>query len=431
MNVSKNPTRVLIVGGGFAGLASAARLAQSGVPVTLFESAAEVGRSASTLNQGWLHSGGAFARSDVALAAACYDALRRTTKFCPGCVEPPPADGPAMNRMVYFARAGGADPTPWLDAWDRAGVPVRPLTAADVARELSDLRPGVAGPAFGLPDRAFRPDALLRKLTEVALAHGAEVRCGTPVRGLTIEDDAVRGVELPEGETVRGGAVVLATGAFNRDPVVTRIAGRPLPLPGGTSVGLHRTHLVSCRAGLKSAPFHVLEDGGLNALPHGSTTVFGSERWEEVASATAAVRPDPAEARRLWEQAEALLPAVRRDASGVREWAGVTAHAVRASLGGDRGRAGAWSGPVLVNHGRAVPPIEGLYSVFPGRATMWAHAADIVRQAALERIDPPHVVAAAPPWGAPESIPQTTGGETDPAGQVDEAEGFEFVAPAP
>ncbi|MFH5806161.1 NAD(P)/FAD-dependent oxidoreductase [Alienimonas sp. DA493] len=427
----ENPTRVLIVGGGFAGLASAARLAQSGVPVTLFESAAEVGRSASTLNQGWLHSGGTFARSDVALAAACCDALRRAVGFCPGCIEAPPARGLAMNRMVYFARPGGPDPTPWLDAWDRAGIPFRPLTAADAARELPDLRPGAAGPAFALPDRAFRPDVLLEKLAAVALAHGAEVRCATPVLGLVIDDETVRGVELPGGETVRGGAAVLATGAFNRDPAVSLIAGRELPLPSGTSVGLHRTHLVSCRAGLKSAPFHLLEDAGLNALPHGPTTVFGAERWEAVDSPTAAAHPDPGAVRRLWEEAEALLPAVRRDAPGVREWAGVTAHAVRSRLGGDLGPAGAWSGPVVIDHGRSALPVDGLFSVFPGRATMWAHAADIVRQAVLERIDPPHVLAAAPPWGVPGSVPRATEDDDAPAEPSDEADGFEFVAPAP
>ncbi|MFG0334623.1 MAG: FAD-dependent oxidoreductase, partial [Maioricimonas sp. JB049] len=56
--------RVVVVGGGFAGLSIAARLAQSALPVTLLEGA-ELGFEASTRNQGWLHSGGIFARDQT------------------------------------------------------------------------------------------------------------------------------------------------------------------------------------------------------------------------------------------------------------------------------------------------------------------------------------------------------------------------------
>jgi len=50
---SHHANRVVIVGGGVAGLSIAVRLAQSGLPVTVLE-ASKLGHEASTRNQGWL-----------------------------------------------------------------------------------------------------------------------------------------------------------------------------------------------------------------------------------------------------------------------------------------------------------------------------------------------------------------------------------------
>ncbi len=48
--------RIVIVGGGIAGLSTAVRLTQAGFPITVLE-ASRMGGGASTRNQGWLHSG--------------------------------------------------------------------------------------------------------------------------------------------------------------------------------------------------------------------------------------------------------------------------------------------------------------------------------------------------------------------------------------
>ena len=67
--LSSTSERIVIVGGGFAGLSAAARLAQAGLPVTVLE-ASKLGYAASTVNQGWLHSGAWFARTHPELATA-------------------------------------------------------------------------------------------------------------------------------------------------------------------------------------------------------------------------------------------------------------------------------------------------------------------------------------------------------------------------
>ncbi|WP_171186392.1 FAD-dependent oxidoreductase [Alienimonas chondri] len=131
MSPSPRPNRVLSVGAGFAGLASAARLTQSGVPVTILESSAKLGRAASSQNQGWLHSEAAFAKDSVPWAAACLDSLRRTVHFRPECIEDPPADGQIANRMVYLAAHLETDLTSTVEAWERAGLGARRLTMDD------------------------------------------------------------------------------------------------------------------------------------------------------------------------------------------------------------------------------------------------------------------------------------------------------------
>jgi len=78
--------RVLIIGGGIAGLSASVRLAQAGLPVTLFEEST-LGHGASTRNQGWLHSGGWFAKENIHLASRCYKSLQQTIQCCPDCLE--------------------------------------------------------------------------------------------------------------------------------------------------------------------------------------------------------------------------------------------------------------------------------------------------------------------------------------------------------
>ena len=75
--------QILIVGGGLAGCALAARLAQAGLPVVLLEASSRLGELASTRNQGWLHSGGIFAVDHLELARVCYRSLQQTIAFCP------------------------------------------------------------------------------------------------------------------------------------------------------------------------------------------------------------------------------------------------------------------------------------------------------------------------------------------------------------
>src|SRR5262245_13190396 len=118
--VSATTGRIVIVGGGIAGLATAVRLAEAGFPVTLFE-ASDLGSAASTRNQGCLHSGGFFSLDAPAYAKACFASLEETLRFCPDCLEP------QTSRMAYLFARPDTLVKPWTDAWTAAGIPWQEL----------------------------------------------------------------------------------------------------------------------------------------------------------------------------------------------------------------------------------------------------------------------------------------------------------------
>src|SRR6516165_4251483 len=193
--------RVVIIGGVLAGLATAARLAQSGLPVTLCE-ASELGSAASTRNQGWLHSGGLFAPDSIDYARVCHTALQETLRFCPDCLEP------QIPSMVYlFSRADTLVKT-WTDAWTAAGIHYENVPVEQVAASLEGIDRERIQHAFRLPDRAIRADVLVAHLAATAQNAGVEIRTGTVVKRLVCQGDRVQGVETGTGEHIAAQLVI-------------------------------------------------------------------------------------------------------------------------------------------------------------------------------------------------------------------------------
>lgn len=141
--------RVLIVGGGIAGLSIAARLAQAGLPVTLLE-ASKPGAGASTRNQGWLYSGAWFAPEQTDLARMCYESLQKTLQFCPECVEP---DG---GPMIYLTSDAETDPGRWTSAWDAAEIPYEGLTSETLFERFPEL--AISQTRHGEDEQMIRPE---------------------------------------------------------------------------------------------------------------------------------------------------------------------------------------------------------------------------------------------------------------------------------
>lgn len=379
--------RIVIVGGGFAGLAVAARLAQEHLPVTLLE-AAKLGFHASSRNQGWLHSGAWFAPREVEFAQRCYESLERTMHFCPECLEP------GHSGMLFFASQPDFDVEPWTSAWASAGIPFREATAAAVADHLPAIDRSLVHHAFILPDRGMRPTTLLQKLADTAVESGVEIHTGTRVTGLLIEDEAVVGVRTTRGDELKASLVILATGAG------AELWGQTTSDDAGAQERYRRValqaHLVASTPRFGDWPFAVLDGHGFNHIPHLSrdeqTSVFGVDRWLVVAPTDS--HADPAEFELIQGEMERFLTGFSAAGAELRQWRGITVQAMDV----DQIEPGRVPRPTVIDHAKEHPQLLNLLSVYPGRATLWVDLAEQARQMVLERFERSTAVVERPPW---------------------------------
>lgn len=379
--------RIIIVGAGFAGLAIGTRLAQSGLPVTILE-AGQLGADASTRNQGWLHSGAFFARDNAQLARQCYESLRRTIDFCPESIEP------SCPEMLYVFAKMASQRSTWTSAWEAAGIPYSELSHEAACRQMSGVDAKQIQHAYQLPDRSFRPHVLLESLAAAAQGMGAEIRTQVTVVDLLRDDHQICGVRTGTGEELAARRVVLATGAAVLDGAAALIP------QAGEQTGYRRvvlkTHLVSVQPELNASPFCVLDDDGFNHLPHWQTSVFGNGHWPVVHDAAhRAVEDGPIQL--LWRQIATYFPGIERSQfEKIREWAGTTLQILHV----DQIEPGRASLPTIINHRHEAEGLKNLWSVSPGRATLWAHVAEKFRDALLDDLGVRECHTAAPPWAA-------------------------------
>ncbi|HEX6986359.1 MAG TPA: FAD-dependent oxidoreductase [Planctomycetaceae bacterium] len=399
----RSSSRVLVVGGGVAGLAVAVRLAQSGRAVTVFERS-KLGAGASTRNQGWLHSGAAFAVDQPGIARLCYDSLRETLRFCPGCVEP------GHDGAVFLLSDDGADPDRWLRAWSELGIPHRPFPPGQLRERVPRLAPSAARHAFLLPDRSVRVDLLLRHLAAAAEQAGAEVRPATEAVRLLRNRNTVYGVVTGLGEEVTGRLVVLAVNTRSATLLPEFVARTDGEESTGHSLVALKAHLIAVEPALTAWPICLPEADGFNHLPHPPRSVFGTSRWLP-AESPADERPVEEEFEWIRRHVARLFPASRGETREAAAWAGTTMQAI--PPGHELPKAISW--PTVIDHSREPEPVHGVLSVFPGRATLWARLAEEALRVVSAKLGGPPPEVAVPPWQAdatdgppaPERSPET------------------------
>jgi glycine/D-amino acid oxidase-like deaminating enzyme len=381
---SATSRRIVIVGGGIAGLASAARLAQAGLPVTVLE-ASQLGGAASTRNQGWLHSGACFVLQSPEYARHCHTALEQTLRFCPDCVEP------QTEPMAYLFAHPDTLVAPWKAAWTAAGIAASELPLEHVFAALPGLDRSRIQHAFQLPDRAIRLDVLLAHLAATAENAGAEIRIGTPVKSLHRQGDGIAGVVTATGEEIAAQLVILAGGASG-----FQLCAALLEQHAGSQHDVEmiplKTHLISFQPEFGRLPFCIPDADGLNHLPHPPASVFGTVHWEQVNQPND--DPDSKQIEFLDRKIRAFFPAVSPAASGAHAWAGTMMQALQV----DQIEPGGPIWPAIIDHARHAPHLKNLLSIFPGRATLWAQLADETRQIVHAKLDRDPIATASPPW---------------------------------
>ncbi len=377
--------RVVIVGGGIAGLSAAVRLSQAGLAVTLLE-ASQLGGAASTRNQGWLHSGGIFALDSPEYARACHAALEQTIKFCPDCLEP------GVPPMAYLFSHPDTLVRSWTHAWHAAGIHQTEMPLEKVFTALPGIDRARIQHAFQLPDRSIRLDVLLAQLAATAQNAGVEIRTGTPVQRLIHHGNRIEGVATAAGEEIRARLVVL-TGGTTGYALTAEYHQQHAGSQHDVELVPLKAHLVSFQPDAGRLPFCIPDADGLNHLPHPPASVFGTGRWEKVTQPDD--HADPKQVEWLRRKVHDFFPALTADASTC-VWAGTMMQPLQA----DQIETGKAIWPAVIDHSRHAPHIENLLSIYSGRATLWSRLAEETRRTVLAKLDTAPVGTAHPPWAS-------------------------------
>lgn len=384
MNNQSSSQRIIVVGAGIAGLATALRLAESGLPVTVFE-AAQIGANASTRNQGWLHSGAWFARGDLEFARACHASFLETRRLCPECVEP------QQRGMLYlFTHCDGSE-AEWRAAWRDAGIPFESIELTTVRGWIPDLRRDAVSRAYLLPDVSVRSHVLLERLAAAARNAGAEIRLHTPVWSLLRDNNHVEGIVTSFGERVHAQFVILATGSQGvalQSELNVQVTGDPETY----CCCAVKSHLVALKPMITPVAFCIVDQNGFNHMPHPPASVFGSNRWLPVSRGND-MEADPEEIDVIWKTIDDLFPRLKQ-ITWEAEWAGTTMRVEdRTALGRND-----LPWPTIVDHRTQTNPVENVLSVYPGRASLWSTLAEQTRKLVLQRLQRLPMYAHSPPW---------------------------------
>jgi glycine/D-amino acid oxidase-like deaminating enzyme len=376
--------RVVIVGGGIAGLSAAVRLSQAGLPVTLLESS-QLGGAASTRNQGWLHSGGIYSLDAPEYARTCYASLGQTLKFCPNCLER------QIEPMAYLFTRGETHVKSWTDAWTAAGIPWSDLPLGKVFAGLPGLNRSRIQHAFQLPDRSFRVDVLLSELAATAANAGVEIRTETPVNRLHRTGNRIEGVVTATGEEIAARMVILAGGSAGFHlcaEFYSQLAGSQHEV----ELVMLKAHLVAFQPETGRLPFCIPDAGGWNHLPHPPASVFGSGRWEQVTHLDD--HADEKQVESLRTLVHDFFPSLPADPESSLAWAGTMMQALQV----DQIEPGHAIWPAVIDHARHAPHVQNLVSIFSGRATLWSPLAEQTRQVVLAKLEATPTSTAHPPW---------------------------------
>jgi glycine/D-amino acid oxidase-like deaminating enzyme len=361
---------VAVIGGGIAGCATAALLAEAGAAVTLYEREA-IGAGASGRNSGIVQH-----PMDPALVALYEDSLALYRALGHGFELPSSPTG-----VLIVAEEGAA-----LAATHEAAARRFPELAPEWL-EGEALR--AAEPAMGpglfayrvVSGRPIGPTAATRSWAERARAAGARIVIGELAR-LARRDGRAAGVHVG-GDLHAAGAVVVAAGPWTPEAIGAAPDWRPVQPNWGVVAQLR----------LRRPPRHALEQAGVEALtepggaPESLFSLVTTGDVSAVGSTFTSAEPDAAAvAPRLLERGARYVP----------ELAGAAIEQVRACA-----RPLAADGRPLLG---AVPGIDGLYVVTGHGAwgvTLGPGSARLVARAVLGAGDdiPPELQAAR--FGAP------------------------------
>ncbi|MEN6409431.1 MAG: FAD-dependent oxidoreductase [Anaerolineaceae bacterium] len=203
---------VIIIGGGFTGVATAHDLALRGFDVTVVERG-EIASGTSGRTHGLLHSGGRYAVKDQESAIECIDENLLLRKLVPEAIEP---NG---GLFVGIDDSDVAYAQSFIEGCQACHIEIEQLTA-EQARRMEPALTKKTVIAFTVPDGTFDPLRLAFAFAATAAKNGARFRTYTEVEKLLTDGQGnVVGVSYwdrtdnTRGE-LRADIIVNATGAW-------------------------------------------------------------------------------------------------------------------------------------------------------------------------------------------------------------------------
>jgi glycerol-3-phosphate dehydrogenase len=362
-------TDVVVVGGGATGTGVARDLALRGLDVTLLERGGLLSGT-SGRSHGLLHSGARYAESDPVGARECITENRVLREIAGACVR---------ETRGLFVSLDGDDAAYFsekVDACRDCAIPIEELTEP-AAREREPGLGDVAH-AAAVPDAVVYPSRLVAANAAAARGRGAEIRTGTPVTDVRVEDGTVVGVTTPAGE-IDARFVVNATGAWAGE--VAAMAGVTVamrPTKGAMVVVEQRVDPVLNRCRPPA-------DGDI-VVPHDDRAVLGTTSVP-VDDPSSFPRED-AEVDRIVDECAAMLPGLA-EAEVVDTYRGI-----RPLYAGDRGGAdadgrGISRGFHLLDHadeGGDGPGVDRFCSIVGGKLTTYRLMAEAVADHVCSRL---------------------------------------------
>lgn len=206
---------VVVVGGGVMGCASAWRLAQRGIPVTVLEQSLP-GAEASSSAAGILGAQ-VEAHAPGPLFEALLESRALHARWARELARATSIDVGYRARGVLRVAYGRAEAAALARdaAWQRrAGQLAERVTGAAARRLEPELARDVAGGVYLARDAQLDPRRLLEALRIAAAAAGARFTSDARVRRVTTTDARATGVELDGGRRLPATHVVVAAGSW-------------------------------------------------------------------------------------------------------------------------------------------------------------------------------------------------------------------------
>jgi len=301
--------RVVVVGAGAVGCATAFALADRGVAVHIIDRST-AGSGASGAAAGMLapfsespHRGPVFEAGAEALAE--FAAWRAAVEEAAG-VE---LEASAAGSLVVAGDTKQAKELRSRLLWQAEVDPRNEwIDEAGLKTLAPHLRPGVLGALHYPREMQVNAARYTRILAKAAVARGARLKEGTPVRSLLTKGDRVTGVQL-DGKRVTADAVVLAPGA---DAELLQQAQLRLPL------GPVKGELIRLQPTVQLPRFLLRAPGGYLAPTVDGSVIVGATQLPGRTDFTVAAES----ASNLLNFATALVPALR-EATFIGAWAGL------------------------------------------------------------------------------------------------------------